>query len=256
MKCEILNDEIESNYKKQLSDHSLITSHLFRTNVNIINNNFKLTLPDGIIKIITKYSAEKEFETQWCNNHKGKNLYLNKNNLKVYTLMCDMNESCRVKDAFPNNTKTSVKLKFYRNDECAFCASFIGVHSKIPSFGRGRGRSVKNDNNNSNILRYYNHSPLAPTMDCEMYTGAINNISYGVLECGGVTKPYCFSELDFDDGLPFRDESVIEICADFSDIKNKKIVLKRGKDTYEIKLPYKSENDEWFAAVGFGSGES
>ena len=260
MKCEILNDEIESNYKKQLSDNSLITSHLFRTNVNTISKNFKLlvTLPNGIIKIITKYSAEKEFETQWCNNHKGKYLHLNKNNLKVYTLNCNINQSCRVKNAFPNNKKTSIKFKFYRNDKCKYCTSFIGVHSKIASFGfvgRGRGRGRGSI---ENILPYYyNHSPKAPTMSdglLVLYRGPINNISYGVMECGGVTKPGRWAHFDYDDGLKFVDQSIIQICADFIDVKNKKIVLKRDKDTYQIDLPCQSENDEWFAAVGFGSG--
>eukprot|EP01084_Bolivina_argentea_P193894 332633_1 len=253
MKCDIVQDYIKQEDINLQYNHSLIISNMYRiaiqTNKTLINH---------IKNFILQYSTLNElFKTEWSNKYKGTELLLNKSNLCFYTTECDTNQSCRTNKPFQNNKKSKIKIKFYRNDECCFQASFIGVHYF----------NIEKDGTKSDFYfkRIYNNSPFAPQqkqllhMMCGMYRGAVNKIAYGLLECGGWTDPNVDSD-DIDYGMGgFANQNVITIETDFTDVKNKKLsffINDNDKAAFEYSLPYFDKHDQWYASVGFGSGES
>ena len=237
MKCDIVQDYIREQETKQHDNHALILSNTYR-------NACKISQPliTEITKQILKYSVLSTlFQTKWCDNkeYKGNGIKLNKTKLSMYTSTCDINESCRCQDPFPNGKKSMIKFKYYRNDECCFTASFIGLHKKTT-------RRIS-----------YSTSPCAPD-GYGMYQGPINKISYGLLECGAWIDPKIkINNLNYNDPS-FGDQDIITLECDFRDNKNKKLLIyiNECSKPFEKRLPYFGDNDEWFAAVGFGSGES
>eukprot|EP00485_Elphidium_margaritaceum_P024943 CAMPEP_0202713630 /NCGR_PEP_ID=MMETSP1385-20130828/57130_1 /ASSEMBLY_ACC=CAM_ASM_000861 /TAXON_ID=933848 /ORGANISM="Elphidium margaritaceum" /LENGTH=301 /DNA_ID=CAMNT_0049374047 /DNA_START=31 /DNA_END=936 /DNA_ORIENTATION=- len=239
IRCEIVHDDIDKADMAKLRDeHLLVLSNLYRTECETDQ-----PLIEELQQHILQYSTFNPM--LWSTEFKGRNLCLNASKRVLFATECDVNESCRSQEPFPKGKISRISFQYHRNDECCFQASFIGVH--CVGMSRFANRNM------------YSHSPLAPTTEGTMYRGAINRISYGILECGGWVDPNTTGDDDIDYGVSFSDGDVIVMEADFTNDKQKKLrffLNDKEQPLMEKTLRYFGSEEMWYPAVGFGSGES